>query len=404
MARGSLTRRTGKRGTYWRIQARDSKNKIREIRLQWKDRNGHIITSREEAEARLIEFVRELEGGPAPAFVGQDRRRVRFGDVANRWWDVQTASPRTRADYRALLNHQILPTIGTVPVGEITKGAIQLLVTRLEGGASPATVKRALFVVRAVLDHAVEAELIPYNPASKVRAPKIERRPLLVWTPEQVQLFLDSFPPEEQKWQVFSGLLLLAGLRFSEAAAVTPGQVSAETLVVDRAWDEYGKRVKPTKSNRARAVDLHPRLKRDLFVYLERTGMERDALLFPGERRGSRISKSWFRKKVWRPAIARADAKLRELRAKPKEEQLPIIRPHDARHTFVAHLLAAGANPVYVKDQAGHHSAAFTLDVYGHLIPSQKRAYNLPTNEGKMQDPARPSALTHESTEPRKNA
>jgi integrase len=168
--------------------------------------------------------------------------------------------------------------------------------------------------------------------------------------------------------------------------------VSAETLVVDRAWDEYRNRVKPTKSNRARAVDLHPLLKRDLFAYLERTGMERDALLFPGERRGGCISKSWFRKRVGRPAIARADAKLRRLHTRPNEEQLPVIRPHDARHTFVAHLLEAGANPVYVKEQAGHHSAAFTLDVHGHLIPSQKRAYNLPTNHSTLGDSARPSA------------
>jgi len=60
------------------------------------------------------------------------------------------------------------------------------------------------------------------------------------------------------------------------------------------------------------------------------------------------------------------------------------IRPYDARHTFVTHLLEAGANPVYVKQQAGHHSAAFTLDVYGRLIPSQKSAHNLPTNEGTI--------------------
>jgi hypothetical protein len=31
----------------------------------------------------------------------------------------------------------------------------------------------------------------------------------------------------------------------------------------------------------------------------------------------------------------------------------------------VAHLLEAGENPVYVKAQAEHHSAAFTLEVYG---------------------------------------
>ncbi len=53
--------------------------------------------------------------------------------------------------------------------------------------------------------------------------------------------------------------------------------------------------------------------------------------------------------------------------------RVPAISIHDARHTFVAHLLEAGENPVYVKEQAGHASAAFTLDRYGHLIRSRNR-------------------------------
>src|SRR6202022_1020505 len=103
--------------------------------------------------------------------------------------------------------------------------------------------------------------------------------------------------------------------------------------------------------------DLHPQLKRDLLNYLERSSASRDDLMFPSIK-GRHLGGSWFTKKVWRPAIKRA--------------QLPVIRVHDARHTYVAHLLESGENPVYVKEQAGHASAAFTLDRYGHLIPSRK--------------------------------
>ena len=57
----------------------------------------------------------------------------------------------------------------------------------------------------------------------------------------------------------------------------------------------------------------------------------------------------------------------------------------------LAYLREAGAIPVYVKEQAGHHGAALTLDVYSHLTPSHKRAYNPPTNRGTLADPGRPS-------------
>lgn len=62
------------------------------------------------------------------------------------------------------------------------------------------------------------------------------------------------------------------------------------------------------------------------------------------------------------------------------------------------------ANPVYVKEQARHYIAVFTLDVYGHLIPSQKRAHNLPTNASTFGDSARPLAPTQELAQPRENA
>lgn len=97
---------------------------------------------------------------------------------------------------------------------------------------------------------------------------------------------------------------------------------------------------------------------RDLFTYLERSSIPGDALLFPANN-GKYLLNTRYAEEIWKPMIARAG--------------VPAIRIHDARHTFVAHLLEAGENPVYVNDQAGHSSAAFTLDRYGHLIRSRNR-------------------------------
>lgn len=47
---------------------------------------------------------------------------------------------------------------------------------------------------------------------------------------------------------------------------------------------------------------------------------------------------------------------------------LPRIRFHDLRHTHVAHLIAAGEQPLLISKRLGHASAAFTQDRYGHLF------------------------------------
>ena len=45
----------------------------------------------------------------------------------------------------------------------------------------------------------------------------------------------------------------------------------------------------------------------------------------------------------------------------------PNLRLHELRHAHAAGLIRAGANPSVVQSRLGHASAAFTMDVYGHV-------------------------------------
>ncbi len=61
-----------------------------------------------------------------------------------------------------------------------------------------------------------------------------------------------------------------------------------------------------------------------------------------------------LRYRVMIPAAERAD--------------VPWARFHTLRHTCAALLIDAGASPLRLQRWMGHHSAAYTLDNYGHLI------------------------------------
>lgn len=45
---------------------------------------------------------------------------------------------------------------------------------------------------------------------------------------------------------------------------------------------------------------------------------------------------------------------------------------HDARHSHATLLLASGVNPKVASERLGHHSVAFTLDVYSHVVPGMQ--------------------------------
>lgn len=46
---------------------------------------------------------------------------------------------------------------------------------------------------------------------------------------------------------------------------------------------------------------------------------------------------------------------------------------HTLRHTYASMLIEAGEPLTYIQQQLGHHSPAFTLKVYGHLLPRAGR-------------------------------
>jgi integrase len=52
---------------------------------------------------------------------------------------------------------------------------------------------------------------------------------------------------------------------------------------------------------------------------------------------------------------------------------VPIVRPHDARHTTATLMLGQGVHPKLVSEMLGHATVAITLDLYSHATPAMHR-------------------------------
>ncbi|MFR2427905.1 MAG: tyrosine-type recombinase/integrase [Oscillibacter sp.] len=51
----------------------------------------------------------------------------------------------------------------------------------------------------------------------------------------------------------------------------------------------------------------------------------------------------------------------------------PVTRFHDLRHTFAVASIKSGDDIKTVQENLGHATAAFTLDVYGHVTKQMKQ-------------------------------
>lgn len=51
----------------------------------------------------------------------------------------------------------------------------------------------------------------------------------------------------------------------------------------------------------------------------------------------------------------------------------PDTRFHDLRHSYAVAALRAGDDVKVLQENMGHHTAAFTLDIYGHVTPQARK-------------------------------
>ena len=121
-------------------------------------------------------------------------------------------------------------------------------------------------------------------------------------------------------------------------------------IEVTCSYNDRTRRLGPPKSERSvRTVDMVPSVRQTLLaLQTSATG----PLVFSGERGGP----------VPPSVLARA------FHATIKRAQVARIRFHDLRHAYASLLIMAGKHAKYICMQMGHHSAAFTLDTYGHLM------------------------------------
>jgi len=113
----------------------------------------------------------------------------------------------------------------------------------------------------------------------------------------------------------------------------------------------------PTKNYRNRTIVL-PGFLRDMLNdhLVNHTAPGPDGLLFTAEN-GAPLRNSNFNRRMWQPVVAACGL--------PEN-----LRMHDLRHTAVALLISQGAHPEAIKRYLGHSSIAVTMDIYGHLFPS----------------------------------
>jgi integrase len=288
-----------------------------------------------------------------------------FAEYADQWLGHAELRLRasTVAQYRSRFR-RLLPLLGFLPLKAITRGTIrELIQTMVRQGnrrypegrpIARGTVRDQLKAVAAILTTAHEDGLIAANPCRGMNRQIGETgqpsQRIEIFQREELDRLLAVAETDWPAWHPFILVLARAGLRLGEAIALEWPDVdwTGRVLRISRSCSR-GRLTLP-KNGRARLVDMSPLLA----SVLRHRQVERAE--FAGRVFGPGVKEARFREGVWRPLLKRAGLRYR--------------KPHVLRHSFASTLIANGESLPYIAAQLGHHSPAFTLAVYGHLMPS----------------------------------
>lgn len=278
---------------------------------------------------------------------------------AGPWLADRPLKPRTREHYQSLLDRQILPTLGHMPLKALTPVVIRSWHAGL-GSKTPTLRAHAYGLLRTILTSAVQDGLMPTNPCHIRGAGSSKRvhtiKPL---TPAELGVLVASMPAKQQL------LVLLAawcGLRFGELAELRRSDVDVKNgrLRVRRGVVRVkgGKIIVGTPKSEAgtRDVAIPPHLMPAVRAHLkEHAEFGRDGLLFPASG-GGQLSPSSLRGRA--PTRTRGGWGFYAARVAAKR---PDLRFHDLRHTGAVLAAATGATLAELMARLGHSTAGAAL-------------------------------------------
>ena len=283
--------------------------------------------------------------------------------------------PRTLDKYRSTVKVRLVPHLGKIKLSDLSTHHIQHVYNGFLRGAdgfrqlSTKSIRDTHGTLHRALQQAVELDYIKINPSDRCRLPRIEKTDIKPMDSQQIGAFLHAI--KGNRYERLFMVDLFTGLRMGEILALSWDCVDFDkgTLRVYRQLHQVkGRYIFGTlKNDKPRALTVAPSV---LEVLKEQRAQQRlwkmaagsvwentEDLVFTNEI-GGHLSPNSVRTALHRcTEIIGVEG----------------FRFHDLRHSYAVTSLQAGDDLKTLQSNLGHHTAAFTMDVYGHVTQEMQQ-------------------------------
>lgn len=293
------------------------------------------------------------------------------------WLDIwqqdylSSVKPLTAASYKGIIKNHIKPALGAGKLEALNAHTVQEFYNSLEN-LSPSSVKTVHGVLHQALKQAMINGYIRFNPTTACKLPRAERREIAPLDEAQTTAFLAAI--KGHQFEALYTLDLFTGMRRGELLGLTWDCVDFKrgTIRIEKQLQREKKRggqyiFVSLKNGKARAITPAPFVMKLLKRHRAKQTEQRlkagplweDSNLVFTDEQGHHLNGETIYKNFKRIAESLG---------------IPSARLHDLRHTYAVAAIRSGDDIKTIQGNLGHATAAFTLDVYGHVTEEMKKA------------------------------
>lgn len=237
----------------------------------------------------------------------------------------------------------------------------------LQKGNSQRTANMKIGFIQAVMNFALEMDLISENRARKFKKKKPVEPVIEFWERDDAEDFLTyasaKYPRgSKDRWKYVVYLVgVNAGLRAGEIWALKPRCLkrSLGLIHINEQFDRVARVFRPPKGKGPRNVPLNETILDELEELIERRQISRHELMFPNTL-GLAMDHDNFKERIFGGEFGAS---------KKGKWEGPKIKFHGLRHTAATLMLSSGVDVRTVKEILGHKDLATTMK-YVHLLGS----------------------------------
>lgn len=333
--------------------------------------------TQKEVSQKLKQLTVEIDNGTYQAPC-----KLTLSEWLDIWAETYLGSvkPRTVGIYQSDINLHIKPALGAVRIEALTTPMIQAFYNKMGkpserhlNGLSAKTIKNVHGVLHKALQQAVLIGNLRFNPADACVLPRIEKANITPLDDNQITAFLAAI--RGNRFETLFIVTLFTGMREGEVLGLTWNCIDFNTgiITIDKQLQLHQEKgcnayqLVSTKNGKSRTIAAAPsvimQLKRHHLIQMQQqlkagsAWQNTDHLIFTDEL-GQHLTKPTIYREYKRlvASIGRPDARF-----------------HDLRHSYAVAAIRSGDDIKTVQSNLGHATAAFTLDVYGHVTTQMKR-------------------------------